>query len=85
MLASAVLVAQTFAVEPQVNRVVYNASFVDLDGASMSLAANQKAARLFSRTASYLAMDPGEVIAALVEMAGIEPASATFALKRLQA
>jgi len=59
--------------------------FVTLDSVLRLFVANQKAVRLKNRTAFYLAMDPGEVIAALVEMAGIEPASATSALKRLQA
>ena len=47
---------------------------------------NQKAIRSFSRIAFSFSDDSyRSIIALLVEMAGIEPASATFALKRLQA
>ncbi len=59
--------------------------FSALDSAPDMFVAKQRAIRLNNRTALFLAMNPGEIIAALVEMAGIEPASATFALKRLQA
>ena len=48
---------------------------------------NQKAIRFFSRIAFRFSDDsyPARASQLMVEMAGIEPASATFALKRLQA